>query len=213
MEDVSIQCSQSLYRPASTRQHDFGIAMKALSCVLDGPKCVYVAAPVTGGPRFVRWYKSSGRKIKQDSDEYRSQLREYVIDPNTIDANGRIEEFKRHSRESFIDPSRLYVKSWTQDDYRHFWSLVIERFAARAVFLDGWHLSSGCAYEFLVTKSLGIPVKDQSLNDLTIVQGLVLAKEGRAEISSIGADTEFVDLVIGKLARLSEIASVGDANA
>ncbi|QDU88392.1 hypothetical protein Pla175_17680 [Pirellulimonas nuda] len=213
MEDVSIQGLESLFRPPSTRHDEFRVAIEALSCVLNGHKCVYIATPVTGGPRFVQWYKRNGIHQERDSKEYSSELREHVIAPNTRDAKVRIEEFRRRSSEAFIDPSEFYVKMWTQSDYRHFWSLVIERFAARAIFLDGWHLSSGCVYEFLVTNLLGIPAKNQSSNDLTIEQGLTLAREGRAEINGIGVDTEFVDVVIRKLAELSETSFIGDGDA
>ncbi len=190
----------SIFRPPTARSEEINIAIGAMACQLGLGNTTYVAVPITGGPRFVTWYAKHAAPLKHDASKYSQALLDNVIQPNSNDAKRHISELVRRESCSVIDPSRLVVSGWSQDDYRHFWSRVIEQFATRAVFLDGWNLSSGCVYEFFVVTTLGLPAFDAGLERLSPGDGLMLIEQGISELRAIGADCSFMETIVTELA-------------
>jgi hypothetical protein len=189
----------NLYRPHATQPSEIRLAIEALACNRCNLTATYVAVPITGGPRFVAWYESVGSKLDQQSPEYKTLQRREVIEPNCESAQVAIKSILARDQGRVIDPSQFEAPRWTQDDYRNFWSQVIERFAARAIFLDGWHLSSGCIYEFLVTSTLGIPTLKSDFSPLTFTNGFSRVKEGLSEMTRIKADSRFFQKIMNEL--------------
>jgi len=196
--------SQAVFRPNTNRRDEIDIARDVLACVLSAHITVYVAVPVTGGPRFVDWFDSSGRYLIGDAQQYASGLRRCVIDPNVYAATQYIMKQQGLGNGVLINPSQFYVPTWEQNDYRYFWSLVIEQYADRAVFLDGWNLSSGCVYEFLVCSAKRISISDHLGQPIGLDEGVALARDGLTVLQNLGADVEFYCRVIRELERLAE---------
>jgi hypothetical protein len=186
------------FQPATTKSQEIALALNTIECLTSCGLTAYVAVPVTGGPRFIEWYESSGSKLVGRSD-YREELRRQVIEPNTAAAKALIAKLASASTDVFINPANLNAPSWGQDDYRHFWGRVIQQFAARAIFLDGWHQSIGCIYEFFVASAVGIPVTDQRGNVLSNSMGRDLAREGLADLKRVNADVSFGNRIIAQL--------------
>lgn len=177
------------------------VALRVLKCVLGEKKCVYVATPITGGRRFLRWHRKYGCRISEDH-VYQTALRKFVIGPNTASACKRVEQL-REKGGSFLNPSELFVSSWSDEHYTTLWLAVMSRYAEGAVFLDGWHLSRGCVNEFFVAKSIGFPVLDQRGERLSVRNGLNLMREGLFEFRESGHDVGVFDSAISGLAALS----------
>ncbi len=189
----------TLYRPRATQPSEIRLAVESLACNRGNRTAMYVAAPITGGPRFVAWYESVGSKLDRQSPEYNSLQRREVIEPNCESAQSAIENILAREQGGVIDPTRFEAPRWTQDDYRNFWSQVIERFAARAIFLDGWQLSSGCIYEFLVASTLGMPTLNSDFSPLTFTNGFNHVKQGLSEMTRIKADATFFQKIVNEL--------------
>src|SRR5262245_7084985 len=126
------------------------LALHAIACKRSKQETAYIACPVTGGPQFVDWFQKEGFKLPPQSKEYNESLRRNVIKPNLATAGAAVSELLQELDFTIIDPTRLYVPHWNQHNYRNFWRCVIEDNVDRVIFLDGWQLSAGCAYEFLV---------------------------------------------------------------
>src|SRR5690606_11810875 len=111
-------------------------------------------------------FRRCGSSLPRNSERYLAGLKLEVIDKNTQSAQQFISDLQSRESCEVIDPSRLYVPTWSQNDYRHFWGRVIEHLAARVIFLDGWELSNGCAYEYLVATTLNLPRLDSQLESI-----------------------------------------------
>lgn len=175
--------------------------LTALECVLDGSKAAYVSAPFTTGPRFYEWRRGPGRDLQTQDPEYRRLLRECVIVPNRDRARDVAAVIRSKSApKPVVDPTRLQdFEGWNQDDYRSLWGLAIQQFADEVFFLDGWWLSDGCSFEFLVACSLNLPLRTESGMPFSRRDGRGKIKEGVDYLKSVGGDCAFLETLLGEL--------------
>src|SRR5258705_4344875 len=120
--------------------------------VLGSRRVTYCSAPITSGKRFQQWLSRLGKR-HDDLDGFASSLRSRhaneVMGPNMNQAQAVIRRLRARG-EIVIDPTAVGPRRrWQQRDWRFFWKEVIQRYARRVVFVDGWEYSSGCVYEYL----------------------------------------------------------------
>jgi hypothetical protein len=90
-----------------------------------------------------------------------------------------------------IDPSRFAdIPGWEQADYHAFWIMVIEQYAEKMFFLDGWQYSVGCTIEFGTAVQLGLPMLTSHLAPLDAPLGEQLVLAAINEYATAGLDPE-----------------------
>src|SRR5262249_26872713 len=144
--------------------------------------------PITTGLRFMEWYHTEGYKLQTGSEAYQRSHQERVITPNTLHARQFVERLRAEGR-IVIEPTSLDVRHWTQNDYRHLWGQVIERYVRRVWLLDGWQYSSGCAFEFYAAARNGIETLSEKGCYVSRKQGAEMIQAAIVDIESIGQST------------------------
>jgi hypothetical protein len=92
-----------------------------------------------------------------------------------------------------IDPSSLIdISGWGQKDYHAFWVGVIDQYAERILFLDGWQYSDGATTEFIAAIRLGLPTFTEHLSPLTVDDGKDLLRVAIEEYESVGLDPKLL---------------------
>lgn len=165
-----------------------------LHCAVAEKSATYLAVPISSGPRFVEWHAHDGAQI-DDSSRYQQEHRRCVIQPNCDDAQMLAAHLGERLSGVIINPSLLDVPNWTQEDYRSFWADIIQRFAKKVVFADGWQFSNGCAFEFLTAIQCGADRFDQQLQRLDAVAGVRLIGDAIARMHDISVSTAFLEHV------------------
>lgn len=165
------------FPPSAKREGDIAISLDVLASVVQGRDAVYLSAPITSGKRFSIWYKENGKHLDGNELDYRDGHFREVIEPNRLHAKEIVRKMRRKFDSVLIDPTAVEdLPGWTQDDYRCFWARVIERYVHTVVFMDGWHYSLGCSYEFLTALKSGAVVLDEELQPLSLDDGIKLLK-------------------------------------
>ncbi len=192
--------STTNFPPRSEREGEIGAMLNVLSTAVEGRAAVYMSAPITSGRRYSAWRVSLGGGAPEPGQE---ELRREVIEHNRAHA-ARVAQWLRSScGATLVDPTRLEdLPGWTQDDYRTFWALVVERFACRVFFLDDWQYSNGCSYEFLTAWRCGVPTFDERECPLSLAEGMRLVGTAVAEMRGQSLPTSFLERVLEELARL-----------
>jgi hypothetical protein len=191
-------------------------AAELLASVIEDKSATYVSVPITSGRRFLEWYKTRGAQLEPNSREWRDELLQSVIRPNSEAVASRVAELRKLAGTVLINPAAFNRPDWTQDDYRYFWGYVIERFVNKVVFFDGWQFSSGCGYEFLNCIRSGIAAFAEDGAQLDRDEGCKLIEAAIAEMRAVGAPTLFLERIfnelVGDLRRFSgETAPCSDA--
>lgn len=190
---VEIHSISSLVSPA-----EIEAAVRSLGSVIADKKATYVATPITSGHRFIEWFATYGRHHNSTGDDYQQDLLHRVIEPNIAAARRKIGKL-RETNPVLIDPTQLDLPGWSQNDYRLFWGRVIEAYVCRAVFLDGWALSSGCAYEFFVTSKLGIAQYKEDGSSLQYEEGCQELLKSIQVMDSYSIKADFHRDILGSL--------------
>ena len=191
--------------PKTSHDHDVVVFLRALTCAVGGRTALYVSAPLTSGRRFAEWRGAASSLQGGSASEHHLAHFHHVVTPNRAAAAQVVSEIRRNpptwiAKRSpplvVIDPTALpdFV-GWQQDDYRVLWARVIEQFAQAIVFLEGWHYSSGCAYEFLTGARLGIEARTGQGDPMTAIDAIRLLRAGIADLGELGADTTFLEWV------------------
>lgn len=149
---------------------------------------IYFSTPITTGETFVRWRRGNG--MDDEHPEYRALHHEHVVTRNRERVQPIVAALrKRFTDRLVIDPTGLDdIDDWTQFDYHRFWSLVVQQFAARIVFSNGWQYSTGCVVEFVTALRHDIPMFDEELAELTPARGVQLLTSAIDEYVEIGED-------------------------
>jgi hypothetical protein len=156
----------------------------------------YVACPITGGYRHLEWRRSSEKT--RDEASHRS----HVISPNVSQAGVFCGEVSSVTGKTCINPAVLFRPSWNQDDYRNFWSRVIEKFATDMYLSEGWEVSVGCLFECLLAIQLNIPIYNCEMRRLGYQQAIELAIDGAKALNSIGDGSAFLSVLVDQFNKL-----------
>jgi hypothetical protein len=174
--------------------------LEALRCVVGSEGAVYMATPITGGLRFLKWYEAEGRHLS--GRQYDTQWRTKVVAQNCEDAAAFAETLRGTLGKVVIDPSRFFLDHWTQPAYRALWCEVVRRFANAVHLNEGWWASVGCAHEFLAAVDEGIPLFEGLGDSLSPEAGLHRLQVGVERLQEIGAPRNDLVAVLGDLERL-----------
>ncbi len=200
MSESPVQLNQSSnvdFPPRPTKPDEVDLVVSAFAAVTNDRKAVYLSAPITTGRRFVD-AAIAARSIELEPNQHRR----LVIEPN----RRHVRALVRRLRFRFgvvIDPTSLAdVDEWTQADYRVFWGRVIELYASRVVFADGWELSNGCAYEYVTALRTGARTLTERLRPLTPAQAARQLKAAGSCLESAGLPASFLDAARKEVERL-----------
>lgn len=196
--------SDSGFPPEPTRVAEIDAIVEFFRGLVDPRSAIYVSAPITSGRRFVDWLTTFRRQNSAATDvDYRSERAEQVIRPNRESIRALVASVRRQYSSAVIDPTSVGdLPAWNQGDYRSAWAKIIEQFAHTVVFADGWHLSNGCAYEFLVATKAGIKTVDQLGRPITGSGARSLITESIDELKSLDVSAEFLRGVLEELESL-----------
>jgi hypothetical protein len=123
-----------------------------------------------------------------------------VVEPNRAEARIAASKLRASQREPVIDPTAvLHIRDWGQGDYRAFWAAVIERLAAKVVFLDGWQFSSGCSVEFLVATERSLPALTPSGSRISKADGIRALESALRDWPPPAFPTELIGGVVERL--------------
>jgi hypothetical protein len=175
-----------------------------LGCAVGGGGATYLSAPITSGKRFSDWHARSNGDVSLSRPGRREEFEREVVAPNRERVRELVAELRRTCAGALIDPTALAdLPNWTQDDYRVFWSRVIETFAGRVVLVDGWQYSNGCSYEFLTALRKRIPAFDERQRPLPPAEGLRLLRAAIAELKGRAIPTIFLERVAEEVQSLA----------
>ena len=201
------------YQQAHSKTEDTEVLLSVVErCADNRHPFAYLSVPLTTGRAFI---ESLARRDGAPVDPERVRA-----DRNITVAHNRRRAYEAAARlraslsGMVIDPSRFAdVPGWEQADYHTFWIMVIEQYAEKIFFLDGWQYSVGCTIEFGTAVQLGLPMLTNHLTPLDAATGKKLVLAAIDEYSAAGLDTEPLRdaLSIAENAA-TEVQSAGEAD-
>jgi hypothetical protein len=155
---------------------------------------VYVTVAITSGYRLFELLEDCSCSASEVQALYGDRFDSEVYRPNLADA----ESWAEQARNAFpgrvvLDPSRLEVAGWTQNDYSSLWDSVIDQFVDIVVATPRWAFSKGARREIEKAIRTGRQVVD--LTGVPIPEAALLQHDERArdELRSWGWSTARVD--------------------
>lgn len=147
----------------------------------------YVTLPITSGRREFALLRALGCTRDELRTAFRDRWLADVVEPNEADAR----RYADQARITFVghlvvDPSRLHVTDWSQDDFDKLWTTLIERYARVIVVTPDWAFSRGARLEVALGLSLGLPMADPLGNVLTKSDLAAMSEEVESELAANG---------------------------
>jgi hypothetical protein len=192
---VALRDRSEFFPPRPDHDHEYeGV----LAGVFEGRSADYVATPITSGRKYLHWYQTEGQALENDEHAYRSSREIHVVTPNTLHARKFVRRL-RAERRTVIEPTCLDLPHWTQNDYRHLWGRIIQRFVRRIWLMDDWQFSSGCCYEFYEAIRCGIETLSETGKPITRQIGMEMIEEAVTEMERGGHDATFLQQTLAQL--------------
>jgi hypothetical protein len=155
---------------------------------------VYVSVPITSGPREFRLMSELGCSRDRLRREFRTKWLSEVVRPNEEEAiayAARVRAlFPQHL---VVEPARLHVAEWGQEDYGNFWETLIRRYAIRVIASPHWAFSVGSTHEIAIALELGLPILDIGGRPLDQSSLAGMASSARQEILRMGFSSEEIE--------------------
>ncbi|WP_006245925.1 hypothetical protein [Mycolicibacterium tusciae] len=146
---------------------------------------MYVSTPITTGRRFYDWLLASGYLPDSGAEYGQAHARE-VIAKNTASAQALVATVRRRFDKTVVDPTRLDVPFWTQDDFHAFWTRLITDYVGVVVFNDGWEYSTGCCREYAAAVNAEATSLDANLSVLPPNVALMLTEQAIGRLRDEG---------------------------
>lgn len=108
----------------------------------------YLSGPVTGGPRYLRSLADLNISTEDIIEQNLKALHDAEAALHHDDLASEV-----------INPARLNVSGWTQQQYMELWTRVVRELVREVICLPGYALSAGCVEEVRLALSLDIPVR------------------------------------------------------
>ncbi len=176
---------------------------------VSGRNVVYVSVPITSGVREVELMKKLGLRSAVEARQADPALWEReVFDANERDALASATRVREATwlPKGFIvvDPSRMSISGWDQDDYNRFWVRLMFEHVRYLVATPGWEYSRGARTE--VGYALTFPedqlqVVDQDGRRAEHEHLVTQAEHARASIRELGWSATEVDRYLPPLAQ------------
>jgi hypothetical protein len=182
------------FPPRATREAEVDLLVEVFASVVANRAAIYVSSPLTTGQRAFEWHRGDGSPRRAQQDAGSDEFRVGVIEPNRGEAARYAAALRMKLQQVIVDPTAMAdLPGWNQADYRVFWGRVIGRYAEAVVFREGWHYSSGCAYEFLVACATGSRLLREDLTPLTVKEGQRLLRQSIEESAGRGVSPAFLE--------------------
>jgi hypothetical protein len=194
-----------------SKKHE--LLLQAWECAFPRTGVIYLSGPITTGPRFLRWFEATGKRLLPNRRNYFRSRKQHVIRPNEQDLKTEAARIRASQPIPVLEPASLFISSWSQNDYHLLWSRVIERFVNRIIVLDGWEFSTGCAAEFARAQRHNIPVWTQAGVLITCRSGLSMLRTAARKLHETGIGSEHIEHVIDELQRDAGESLVPSASA
>jgi hypothetical protein len=128
---------------------------------------VYVTTPITSGRRELGLLRELGCTREDLHTRFRDRWLTEVVRPNEEDARVYVGQARiTYAGHVVVDPSRLHVDDWTQDDFDKLWTTLLERYGRVVVVTPEWAFSRGARLEVALALSLDIHMVDPFGADL-----------------------------------------------
>jgi hypothetical protein len=173
-----------------------------------GRNIVYVSVPITSGQREVQLMRKLGVRSSAELRTTEPELwQREVLDANELDALANVALVRDAPwlPPGFIvvDPSRMSVKGWDQDDYNRFWVRLMSEHVRFLVATPGWEYSRGARTE--IGYALTFAVEDLEVVDQAgqAIDGgalRTLAEVARSALADSGWNPDEVDAYLPPLA-------------
>jgi hypothetical protein len=175
---------------------------------VQGRNVVYVSAAITSGRREVNLLQKLGLHSPEALRNSEPELwRHEVMEANERDALANatlVREAQWVLRGHIVvDPSRMFVKGWDQDDYNHFWVRMMSEHVRYLVATPGWECSRGARTEVgyaLTFSPAQLAVVDMDGSPLGVSTITSLAEAARAALFESGWSPQEVDSYLAPLA-------------
>jgi hypothetical protein len=168
------------------------IALSMLDSVLNGEKAIYGSSELTTGRRL---YGLLGEHSVRDLPALREkvgqpEVERLLLQPNLAAAAAFAHALRERSgwRELVVTPAWFGAPGWTQPEYLAFWETLIRSRFKALHFNDAWEYSNGCAFEFAVAQSEGLPTFDALGQPLTRGAGIERLAAAARELAAAGFD-------------------------
>ncbi len=178
------------YRQAHSRTEDTEVLLSVVGrCADNRHPFAYLSVPLTTGRAFIELLARRGG-APVGPERVRAE-RNSTVAYNRRRAYEAAARLRAALSGMVIDPSRFAdVPGWEQADYHTFWIMVIQQYAERIFFLDGWQYSVGCTIEFGTAVQLGLPMRTDHLGPLDPATGKRLVLAAIDEYAAAGLDAE-----------------------
>ena len=145
---------------------------------------IYLSVPITSGRREIAILQELGIGSREFRSKYPDRWRDEVIRPNEGEALMFADKVRADAAGLLVvDPSRMTVTGWDQDDYNGFWVRLLERYAVQVAAAPGWEFSKGARGEVGAAVALGLPVVD--IDGRTLARADLEAADRRARTALI----------------------------
>lgn len=167
------------------RRPEYEVLLKLIGlCADDRHPFSYLSVPITTGRAYLDYHAGAGQGAEGSAGHGRKLART----DNERRAIATAQRLRGKLPGTVIDPSRVTISGWEQDDYHIFWVEVIKRYTETMYFLDGWQYSDGCAIEFATAIQLGLPAFTEHMKPLDSSDGHELLHSAIDEYLSVGLD-------------------------
>lgn len=172
-----------------------------------GIKSTYISGAITTGKDFLNWYIIQGRHIENKEDfkhlHYNDVVAKNLDTIKFFAANLRTTEGPQ-----IIEPASLDVAEWSQPDYLYYWGQIITKYVDKIIFIDGWHYSKGCVYEYFVGLENGVELVDQNFQTLNNKEALQLIRKSIQEYQNNDINVEFQQMVLSEIEKMKNTQDV-----
>lgn len=167
--------------------------ISAFESVLAPKTAVYVAVPVTSGPRLWKLAKELGLSdLQKVAESVPERYKNEVLSPNSAYA-AEFAASVRGRHGLVIDPSRLVIRDWSQKQYWVFWEEIIVRYVRNLLVSRDWAYSRGCVYECMFAVQQSIPVLSEKDCILPVAELRRTISEAIQIRESLSIQAEFLD--------------------
>ncbi len=108
-----------------------GLLLEAFQAAGADDGLIYVSVPITSGPRELRLMAELGCTREEVRSIHRERWLSEVVQLNEQEAVAWAARVRAlFPQQLVVEPARLHVSEWSQDDYGIFWETLIRRFAS-----------------------------------------------------------------------------------
>jgi hypothetical protein len=131
-------------------------------------KIYYLSTPLTTGKLYLDKIKTKEIELNVDDSIFNLE----IFNKNKYNADKLILKYKSLIKNPILNPGQLgFIKEWSHQDYRKFWSQIIKFYVENIIFVNEWEYSKGCIYEFYLANIYNIPMYNQNLEILSPDEG------------------------------------------